>query len=286
MNNSSTPTRLIIKITRDTLPQIKEKYPFIYLERGRLEVDDSSVKWIDSEGQVIRLPIATINCLLLGPGTSVTHEAIKVLAAANCNACWVGEDSLHFYACGHTPTADSRNFYKQMGLAADKKKSLEVARLMYSKRFPQEDLSNKSLQTMMGLEGARVRELYKIKAKEYNVGWKGRSYVPGKFELGSLTNQILTSSNAALYGILCSAIHSMGYSPHIGFIHRGSPLPFVYDVADLYKEHLCIDLAFSLTRDLAGIYNKYKVAEAFRVRVIEMNLLKKVGSDIEELFNV
>lgn len=86
--------RLIIKVTHDTLPQIKDRYPFLYLERGRLEIDDSSVKWLDSSGEVIRLPIATITTLLLGPGTSVTHEAIKVLAAANCNVCWVGEDSL------------------------------------------------------------------------------------------------------------------------------------------------------------------------------------------------
>ena len=86
-------TRLLIKITRETLPQVKDKYPFLYLERGRLEVDDSSVKWIDAEGNVIRLPIATINCLLLGPGTTVTHEAVKVLGSANCGVCWVGEDS-------------------------------------------------------------------------------------------------------------------------------------------------------------------------------------------------
>lgn len=278
-------SRLMIKVTRDTLPQIKEKYPFIYLERGLIEIDDSSVKWIDCEGRVIRLPIATINCLLLGPGTSITHESIKVLAASNCNACWVSEDSLYFYACGYTPTANSKNFDKQMHLAADKKLSVEVARRMFAKRFPHEDLSNKSLQAMMGLEGARVRELYKKKAKEYNVGWKGRSFIPGKFELSSITNQILTSSNAALYGILCSAIHSMGYSPHMGFIHKGSPLPFVYDLADLYKEYLCIDLAFSLTRDLSGHYNKHKVADVFRNRVIEMGLLKQIGSDIEQLLD-
>lgn len=36
--------RLFVKITRETLPQVKDKYPFIYLERGRLEIDDSSVK--------------------------------------------------------------------------------------------------------------------------------------------------------------------------------------------------------------------------------------------------
>ena len=62
--------RLFIKVTRENLPQVKDKYPFLYLERGRLEIGDSSIKWIDCDCNVIRLPIATINTLLLGPGTS------------------------------------------------------------------------------------------------------------------------------------------------------------------------------------------------------------------------
>ena len=276
-------TRLLIKVTRETLPQVKDKYPFLYLERGRLEIDDSSTKWIDSDGNVVRLPIATLNCLLLGPGTSVTHEAIKVLAAANCNVCWVGEDSLLFYAAGVTPTADSRNFRRQMLLAADDDKSLAVARRMFARRFPDADLDGKSLKEMMGMEGYRVRQLYEQKAAHYQVGWKGRSFEPGKFAMGDITNQVLTAANAALYGILCSAIHSMGYSPHIGFIHSGSPLPFVYDLADLYKEDLCIDLAFSLTLELAGQYNKHKVAAAFRQRVLERDLLGQIGPDIEAM---
>jgi len=276
-------TRLLIKVTRDTLPQVKNKYPFIYLERGRLEIDDSSVKWIDSEANVVRLPIATINCLLLGPGTSITHEAVKVMASANCSVCWVGEDSLLFYAAGQTPTANTRNLKKQMELACNEQKALEVVRRMYARRFPKAELAGKSLKEMMGMEGYRVRELYEQKAQEYQIGWKGRAYLPGKFELGDITNQILTAANAALYGILSSAVHSLGYSPHIGFIHSGSPLPFVYDLADLYKEKLCIDLAFSLTKEMAGRYNKHKVAEGFRLRVLEMNLLECFGADIEEM---
>jgi CRISPR-associated protein Cas1 len=118
---------------------------------------------------------------------------------------------------------------------------------------------------------------------EYKVGWKGRVYTPGKFEISDVTNQILTSMNTALYGILSSAVHAMGYSPHIGFIHSGSPLPFVYDLADLYKEELSIDLAFSLTLSMAGSYNKHKVSAEFRKKVIEMDLLAKIGLDIEEL---
>lgn len=276
--------RLFVKITRDSLPQVKDKYPFLYLERGRLEIDDSSIKWIDADNNVVPLPVATLNALLLGPGTTVTHDAVKTAVSANCSICWVGEDSLLFYAAGFLPTADTRNLKQQIELASDKQKSLEVAQRMFARRFPDAELQGKSLQEMMGMEGYRVRSLYQQKAEEYQVGWKGRQFTPGKFELGDVTNQVLTSTNAALYGILCSAVHSMGYSPHIGFIHSGSPLPFIYDLADLYKEELCIDLAFSLTRDLAGRYDKHKVSAAFRQRVIAMDLLTKVGDDIQEMF--
>lgn len=272
--------RLFIKVTRENLPQIKERYPFLYLERGRLEIDDSSVKWIDCEGSVIRLPCATIQTLLLGPGTSITHEAVKVLAAANCSVSWVGEDSLLFYAQGQTPTSDTRNFQEQMELAADPEKAVEVARRMFARRFPLTDLSGKTLPEMMGMEGYRVRQIYEQKAQEYGVGWKGRSFTPGKFELSDLTNQVLTAANSALYALLLSSVHSLGYSPHIGFIHSGSPLPFVYDLADLYKEQICIDLAFSLTRQLCGKYDKAKIVAEFRKRILAVDLLGIIGEDI------
>lgn len=280
----ATAQRLFVKVTRDSLPQVKDKYPFLYLERGRLEIDDSSIKWIDADNNVVPLPVATLNALLLGPGTTVTHDAVKTATSANCSICWVGEDSLLFYAAGFLPTADTRNLKQQIDLASNKDKSLEVARRMFSRRFPDTELRDKSLQEMMGMEGYRVRALYQQKAEEYQVGWKGRQFTPGKFELADVTNQALTATNAALYGILCSAVHSMGYSPHVGFIHSGSPLPFIYDLADLYKEPLCIDLAFRLTRELAGRYDKHKVSAAFRQRVIDLDLLAKVGEDIQDVF--
>lgn len=277
--------KLFIQVTRDNLPQVKERYPFIYLEHGRLEVDDSSIKWIDADCNVVHIPVATILTILLGPGTSVTHEAMKVMGSANCTVCWVGDDSLLFFSQGKSPTADSRLLRRQAELSSIPEKAIVVARRMFSYRFPKEDVSDKSLQDLMGMEGLRVRALYEAKALKYKVGWSGRDYVPGKFEFSDIANKILTATNTALYSLLLSTVHALGYSPYLGFVHSGSPLPFIYDLADLYKEYVTIDLTFSLTKELAGFYDRAVVADAFRERILQFHLMEKVPDDIDNLFN-
>ena len=278
--------RLFLKVTRELLPQVRDKYPFIYLEHGRLEIDDSSVKWINSDCHVVPLPVAMINTLLLGPGTSVTHAAIKSIAETNCTICWVGEDSLLYYATGETPTYNTYNMKKQIALATNGRHKLEVARAMFKMRFPTEDLSDKSLHELMGMEGFRVKALYKEKADTYGVDWKGREYIPGKFELSNISNKILTSCNAALYGIILSVVHSLGFSPRVGFIHSGSPLPFVYDIADLYKAEVSIDLAFKLPKEMYGEYHSKYVAEKFREKILELKILERSVNDICSLMGI
>jgi CRISPR-associated protein Cas1 len=63
----------------ETLAMARDRWTPIYLEHGRLEVDDSSVKWISATGLLCRLPVATISAVLLGPGTTATHAAMKAL---------------------------------------------------------------------------------------------------------------------------------------------------------------------------------------------------------------
>ena len=276
--------RLLIKITRDSLPLVKDRYPFIYLERGRLEVDDSSVKWIDSDCNVVRIPVATISTILVGPGTSITHEAVKVLSSANTMLCWVGEDSLLYYATGISPTANTRNIRLQASLSSNNKTRTEVVRRMFLERFDDVDVSKCSISDLMGKEGRRVKQLYLDMAEKYKVGWQGRRYVPGEFELSDITNKVLTSANAALYALVTSSVSAMGFSPYLGFVHTGSPLPFIYDLADLYKEHLCIDFAFSMTKELAGFYDRNRVLEGFRKRVVSFDLLGRIKPDIDRLF--
>ena len=275
-------SRLFVKVTRELLPQVKDKFPYLYLEHGRLEVDDSSVKWISADNLVVAIPAATINCLMLGPGTTVTQEAVKVLSSVNCGLAWVGEDCLHFFAGGITPTANTRNLLKQVQLAADPELSLGIVRKLYSRRFPQATLDGKTLKEMMGMEGVRVKALYRDLSVHYGVSWSGRKFIPGQFERGDVVNKMLTAMNTKLYAVVGSVIHAMGYSMRIGFIHSGSPLPFVYDLSDLYKSEVCIDLAFSLAVQHKE-FSSSLVNEAFRQRILKFDLMDKIASDLSEI---
>ena len=277
---------IFLKVSRELIPQVKDKYPFVYLEHGRLEIDDSSVKWIEATGHVISIPCTTVNTILLGPGTSVTHAAIKSMSESNCTVCWIGSDSLLYYATGETPTANTYNLKKQISLYSNSKKKLETARTLFSFRFPDLELKEKSLSEMMGMEGYRVKELYKKVAEKYEIPWDGRNYIPGKINLSDTTNKILTCCNVALYGILLSVVHALGFSPRIGFIHSGCPLPFVYDIADLYKPEVSIDLAFKLTKEMGGEYIKDVVADAFRERICNNNILERSVKDIGKIMGV
>ena len=277
--------KIFFHITKEWFPQAKDRYPYIYLEHGRLEVDDSSVKWISSENEVIRLPIAVIGTILLGPGTSVTHEAIKAIANCGSLICWVGSESINFYAVGMPPTANTENLYSQLRLAFDPNTRVQVARRMFSKRFHGVDLKDKSLQVLMGMEGYRVRNIYSEKSKFYDVTWRGRSYIPGKPQSSDPVNKVLTFANSILYGVVTSLCFACGYTPRVGFVHSGSPLPFVYDMADIYKEFITIDLAFSMVGNKEDFDDRRLIIERVNQRIIESDLMNKFAKDVYYFLN-
>lgn len=275
--------KVIFKLSREFFPQCKDRYPLLYFEHGRIEVDDSSVKWVGANRDIYAIPVATIATILLGPGTTVTHEAIKAISSSNTTICWVGDDSLRFYAAGITPTSDTRNLLQQVKCAADPEIRLTVAKRLFSRRFPDESLEGKSLQTLMGMEGGRVRTMYANKAEMYGVPWVGRRYIPGKMEASDKVNRLLTHSNSLLYAVITSSVIAHGYDPRIGFIHSGSPLPFIYDLSDLYKEILTIDLACMLASKEEKITNA-RLVEEFTKRAVDFDLLSKLSQDLEEIF--
>ena len=164
----------------ETLTPAKDRWTPLYLEHGRLEVDDSSVKWIGADRTIMRIPVATVSTLVLGPGTVVTHAAIKACSDSNTPICWVGEEGMRFYAFGVTPTHDNARARKQATAHASRKRRTEIARRMFARRFPNVDVKSKTIKELRGMEGVRVRDLYADMGHRYGVTWKGRNYNPKK----------------------------------------------------------------------------------------------------------
>lgn len=228
----------------ETLTPAKERWTPIYLEHGRLEVDDASVKWIGADGTVLRLPVATLSAIMLGPGTTVTHAAIKACSQCNTPLCWIGADGLRFYAFGAAPTHDNTRARHQAALHANKTRRVEVARRMFCMRFGGEDVGDASISTLMAMEGKRIKALYADLGAKYGVTWKGRQYNPNNWHLADGINRAVSAANAALYALTTAVVCSMGYLPQLGFVHSAGTMPLVFDMADLYKTETTLEAAF------------------------------------------
>ncbi|MDD5349242.1 MAG: type I-E CRISPR-associated endonuclease Cas1e [Chthoniobacteraceae bacterium] len=267
----------------ETLAPAKDRWTPIYLEHGRLEVDDSSVKWISAEGLLCRIPVATVSALILGPGTTITHAAVKACAESNTPICWTGEDSMRFYAFGLTPnhTNDMPRIHAEAW--ADKRRRTQIARAMFRIRFPETDMEGKTIKEMRGMEGLRVRALYARLGIEYGVTWKGRNYNRQNWDVADNINKALSAANASLYALCAAVICSLGYLPSLGFVHDGGTLPFVYDVADLYKHLVSIPAAFQAVRqNPAG--SSDLVRQLLKERIEEETLLQRIPKDLAALF--
>lgn len=268
----------------ETLAPAKDRWTPLYLEHGRLEVDDSSVKWIGADGTLCRLPVATVSALVLGPGTTITHAAVKACAESNTPVCWTGEESLRFYAFGLTPnhTNDMPRFHAEAW--ADKRRRTRIARAMFSIRFPDVDVAEKSVKELRGMEGLRIRALYTELGLKHGVTWKGRNYDRRSWDVADDINRALSASNASLYALCAAVITSLGYIPSLGFVHDAGTLPFVYDVADLYKHLTSIPAAFLAVRQNPKDDGSL-VRKLLKQRIEEERILQRMPKDLAALFD-
>ncbi len=266
----------------ETLTRARDRWTPVYFEHGRLEVDDASVKWIGADGTILRLPVATVSALMLGPGTTVTHAAMKACAECKTPIFWVGEDGLRFYAAGIGLTHSQEKAILHARLHASRSKRIEIAKRMFRIRFKGANVSGKSLNQLRGLEGARVRRLYHHFGQRYGVTWKGRNYNPNNWDLADGINKAISAGNAALYSLCASAICSMGYLPQLGFIHTRGAIPFVYDIADLYKETTTLEAAFSVIAHSPSAGTDEVIAE-LKDKIEDCGLLRQMPLDLEEI---
>lgn len=225
---------------------IKNRVSMIFLQYGQLDVKDGAFVLIDVNGVRTHIPVGSVACIMLEPGTRVSHAAVKLAATVGTLLVWVGEAGVRLYASGQPGGARSDRLLYQAKLALDENLRLKVVRKMFELRFGEEPPSRRSVEQLRGIEGARVRETYKLLAKRYGVDWQGRRYDPKDWEKGDTVNQCISAATSCLYGITEAAVLAAGYAPAIGFVHTGKPLSFVYDIADIIKFDSVVPKAFEI----------------------------------------
>lgn len=262
------------------LPTVKDSCSYLYLEHCRIEQDGKAIAAFDEGGKTM-IPCASLMLLMLGPGTSITHAAIRTLAASGCLVMWTGEESVRFYALGLGETRSSRNLLWQVTQWSDANARMRVVTRMYRMRFKEPLPENLTLRQLRGMEGMRVRWAYEHASREFGVPWRGRAYRRDRWSEADPINRALSCANACLYGICHAAIVAVGFSPALGFIHTGKALSFVYDVADLYKTEVTVPVAFrSVSEGEANLESR--VRRACRDMFREHQLLGRILPDISK----
>ncbi|WP_432415802.1 type I-E CRISPR-associated endonuclease Cas1e [Chromohalobacter israelensis] len=224
---------------------VKDRMSMIFVGMGQIDVRDGAFVVIDDvNGERMHIPVGSVACLLLEPGTRVSHAAVKLASVVGTLLIWVGDAGVRLYSAGQPGGARSDKLLYQAQLALDEKLRLKVVRKMFELRFGEEPPSRRSVDQLRGMEGARVRKTYQLLAKQYGVKWHGRRYDPTQWDASDVANQCLSAATACLYGITEAAILAAGYAPAIGFLHTGKPLSFVYDIADIVKFETVVPAAF------------------------------------------
>lgn len=194
----------------------------------------------------MHIPVGSVACIMLEPGTRVSHAAVHLASTVGTLLVWVGEAGVRVYASGQPGGARADRLLYQAKLALDDELRLKVVRKMYELRFREKAPERRSIEQLRGIEGARVRETYKLLARQYGVDWRSRNYDRKEWDAADVPNRCLSAATSCLYGITEAAVLAAGYAPAVGFIHTGKPLSFVYDIADLFKFDTVVPVAFRI----------------------------------------
>lgn len=261
---------------------IKDRLSVLFLQKGNLDVLDGAFVVVDKRGVRTHIPVGGVACLMLEPGTRVSHAAVTLASRVGCLLVWVGEAGVRLYASGQPGGARADRLLYQAKLALDDTARLNVVRKMYALRFKEEPPARRSVEQLRGIEGVRVRKMYELLARQYKVDWKRRNYDHAQWGSGDIPNRCLSSATACLYGICEAGILAAGYAPAVGFIHTGKPQSFVYDIADIFKFETVVPVAFRVAAKKPHDPER-DVRLACRDVFRQARLLRRIIPTIEEI---
>lgn len=229
-----------------------DRHGLLWLSRGALRVEDGTLRFWAAKSDLLdagdySIPYQGLSMILLGPGSTVSHDALRLLARHGTLLAAVGEGGVKFYTAPPMGQGRSEVARQHATLWANDKTRLEVARRMYAFRFG-EVLPHRDITVLRGIEGGRVKAMYRLIANKYGVPWQGRRYDRQNPEGADVPNQSLNHAATFVESAADIAVAAVGALPPLGFIHEQSSNAFVLDIADLWRADITVPLAFSVAR--------------------------------------
>ncbi len=228
-----------------------DRHGLVWFERGELCVIDGCLHFFQGKDSLtpsaIQVPHQTVSMILLGPGSSVTHDALRLLARHGTLMAAVGEEGVRCYTAPPLLPDRSDIARRQAELWGNPRRRIGVARHMYALRLG-EILPHRDLDTLRGIEGARVKATYQLMAQRYGIEWKGRRYDRANPTAADLANQAINHAATAVEAAAAIAVQAVAAIPQLGFIHEDSGHSFVLDIADLFRDKITLAIAFTAAK--------------------------------------
>ena len=236
----------------------KDRAGLLYLARGALTARDGTLAFLQktptrADALAVgdyAIPLQGISMILLGPGSTVSHDALRLLAHARTAMAAVGEDGVRLYTAPPLIADRSGLARRQVRLWANETTRLDVARRMFAWRLG-EVLPHRSIEVLRGIEGARMKESYRLLAARYGIAWRKRRYDRSRPHAADLPNQALNHASSAVEAAAAIAVAATATIPQLGFIHEDPGQSFVLDIADLYRDSVTIPCAFRAAKDVS-----------------------------------
>lgn len=277
-----------------------DRHGLIWFERGELCVIDGCLHFFQGKDSLkpysVQIPHQTVSMILLGPGSTVTHDALRLLARHGTLMAAVGEDGVRCYTAPPLMPDRSDIARRQAELWGNPRRRISVARHMYALRLG-EVLPHRDLDTLRGIEGSRVKATYQLMAQRYGIEWKGRHYDRANPNAADIPNQAINHAATAVQAAAAIAVQAVAAIPQLGFIHEDSGQSFVLDIADLFRDTITLQIAFTVAkktetdsqtvdrlvrREAATVFRKQEVIPAMidRIKqVIRMEETDAAGHD-------
>ncbi len=284
------PGRLGLAASR--VPHV-DRHGLLWLEYGKLSVEDGTLRFVAAKSETLdagdyAIPYQTVSMILLGPGTSITQDVLRLCARHGTLIAAVGEGGVKSYTAPPMGQGRSDVARAHATLWADPKKRLDTARQLYAWRFGRV-LPHRDIATLRGIEGARLKESYRLVAQRFGIQWDGRRYDRDNPTAADLPNQAINHAATFVEAAADIAVAAVGALPPLGFIHEDSSNAFTLDIADLYRVDVTLPLAFGAVKayqegktDSLEREVRYRAARVFR----QEKLIAKMIDRIKELFNV